>query len=267
MRKLYSLKVLHLRSTVLRGPQGKRVIVTGGGSGIGREVSKCFEEEGPDAGRVASACKGGIISFTKTMSRELARKGIQLNAAAPGPTDTPLFAQSAEKDVSHLGVAPTLVRQFMAQDIALLAEYDLSKLRIVTSTDEPWSDDAWLWQIKHICNNRAVPLNIVGGTELLGAILTSTVLHPQKPVGFSGQAPGGGAKTLRAHGSEADICDAAADAGVKHMVMSTGLGASPKARLICGIWHSESQELLKCQRHGLDSNPTDLLHAKPAVAS
>lgn len=56
-----------------------------------------------DAGRVGSsgeavysACKGGIISFTKTLARELARHGIQLNAVAPGPTDTPLFAQVAQ---------------------------------------------------------------------------------------------------------------------------------------------------------------------------
>lgn len=52
-----------------------------------------------DAGRVGSsgegvysACKGGIIAFTKTMARELARKGVTLNVLCPGPTDTPLFA-------------------------------------------------------------------------------------------------------------------------------------------------------------------------------
>jgi 2-hydroxycyclohexanecarboxyl-CoA dehydrogenase len=56
-----------------------------------------------DAGRVGSsgeavysACKGGIIAFTKTMAREVARKGISLNVVCPGPTDTPLFAQVAE---------------------------------------------------------------------------------------------------------------------------------------------------------------------------
>lgn len=55
-----------------------------------------------DAGRVGStgeavysACKGGIIAFTKTMARELARCGIRLNAVCPGPTDTPLFAEFA----------------------------------------------------------------------------------------------------------------------------------------------------------------------------
>jgi len=51
-----------------------------------------------DAGRVGSsgeavysACKGGIIAFTKTMAREMARKGITLNCLCPGPTETPLF--------------------------------------------------------------------------------------------------------------------------------------------------------------------------------
>ncbi len=51
-----------------------------------------------DAGRVGSsgeavysACKGGIIAFTKTLARECARHAIRLNAVCPGPTDTPLL--------------------------------------------------------------------------------------------------------------------------------------------------------------------------------
>lgn len=55
-----------------------------------------------DAGRVGSsgeavysACKGGMIAFSKTLARELARKNIQINTVCPGPTDTPLFASFA----------------------------------------------------------------------------------------------------------------------------------------------------------------------------
>ena len=41
---------------------------------------------------VYSACKGGLISFTKSVARELARKGVLLNAVCPGPTNTPMMA-------------------------------------------------------------------------------------------------------------------------------------------------------------------------------
>ena len=53
-----------------------------------------------DAGRVGSqgeavysACKGGIIAFSKTLARELARHHINVNVVAPGPTDTPLLGE------------------------------------------------------------------------------------------------------------------------------------------------------------------------------
>ena len=55
---------------------------------------------GSDAGRVGStgeavysACKGGIIAFTKTMAREMARYQINVNCVCPGATDTPLLAE------------------------------------------------------------------------------------------------------------------------------------------------------------------------------
>lgn len=41
---------------------------------------------------VYSACKGGLISFTKSIARELARKNVLLNAVCPGPTNTPMMA-------------------------------------------------------------------------------------------------------------------------------------------------------------------------------
>jgi 2-hydroxycyclohexanecarboxyl-CoA dehydrogenase len=55
---------------------------------------------GSDAGRVGStgeavysATKGGVIAFTKTLAREVAKHGIRVNCVCPGPTDTALLAQ------------------------------------------------------------------------------------------------------------------------------------------------------------------------------
>ncbi len=57
-----------------------------------------------DAGRVGSlgetvyaGAKAGLIGFTKSLSREMARHGINVNCVCPGPTDTPLLAAVPEK--------------------------------------------------------------------------------------------------------------------------------------------------------------------------
>ncbi|KAB2912487.1 MAG: SDR family oxidoreductase [Hyphomicrobiaceae bacterium] len=75
---------INLHHAVLKGMQQRRA---------GRVINIAS-----DAGRVGSsmeavysACKGGIIAFTKTMAREMARSGVTLNAVCPGPTDTPLL--------------------------------------------------------------------------------------------------------------------------------------------------------------------------------
>jgi 2-hydroxycyclohexanecarboxyl-CoA dehydrogenase len=58
-----------------------------------------------DAGRVGSsgesvysACKGGIIAFTKTLARELVRCNINVNVVCPGPSDTPMLAEMGKEN-------------------------------------------------------------------------------------------------------------------------------------------------------------------------
>lgn len=74
-----------------------------------------------DAGRVGSsgeavysACKGGIAAFSKTISRELGRKGVNINTVCPGPSDTPLFA-----DFAGEGEAGEKLRASLARSIPL----------------------------------------------------------------------------------------------------------------------------------------------------
>jgi len=57
-----------------------------------------------DAGRVGSSgetvyagTKGGVIAFTKSLAREMARHRINVNCVCPGPTSTPMFRSMPEK--------------------------------------------------------------------------------------------------------------------------------------------------------------------------
>ncbi len=57
-----------------------------------------------DAGRVGSGgetvyvgAKGGLIAFTKSLAREVARYSINVNCVCPGPTDTPMLATRSDK--------------------------------------------------------------------------------------------------------------------------------------------------------------------------
>jgi 2-hydroxycyclohexanecarboxyl-CoA dehydrogenase len=70
-----------------------------------------------DAGRVGSSneaiysgAKGGLIAFTKTLAREMARHGITANAVCPGPTATPLLDAIAGKDEAGKKMIDSIVR-------------------------------------------------------------------------------------------------------------------------------------------------------------
>jgi 2-hydroxycyclohexanecarboxyl-CoA dehydrogenase len=86
-RKIIAINLegpINLHHAVLKGMQARR---------SGRVVNVAS-----DAGRVGSSmeavysgAKGGIIAFTKTMAREMARSGVTLNVVCPGPTETPLL--------------------------------------------------------------------------------------------------------------------------------------------------------------------------------
>ena len=79
----------------LRGPLNMHHLVLPGMLKAGRgrivNISSDAARVGSSGESVYSACKGGIISFSKTLAREVARKGITVNVVCPGPTDTPIL--------------------------------------------------------------------------------------------------------------------------------------------------------------------------------
>jgi 2-hydroxycyclohexanecarboxyl-CoA dehydrogenase len=67
------------------------MIAAGGGKIV--SISSDAARVGSTGEAVYSACKGGVISFSKSMARELARHHITVNVVCPGPTDTALLRE------------------------------------------------------------------------------------------------------------------------------------------------------------------------------
>lgn len=67
-------------------------VMAGQGAGAVVNIASDAGRVGSSGEAVYSAAKGGVIAFTKTIARELARHQVRANAVCPGPTDTALFA-------------------------------------------------------------------------------------------------------------------------------------------------------------------------------
>jgi 2-hydroxycyclohexanecarboxyl-CoA dehydrogenase len=98
----------------LRGPMNMHHVVVPQMMARGRgrviNISSDAARVGSSGESVYSACKGGIVSFSKTLARELARKGVTVNVVCPGPTDTPILRGFLGEGESGQKVYDALVR-------------------------------------------------------------------------------------------------------------------------------------------------------------
>lgn len=101
----------------------------------------------------------------------------------PGPDR--LWRFCADHRVEILGISPTLVRSLAAQGDELPSAHDLSSLRILASTGEPWNPDPWWWLFEKVGQCRVPIINYSGGTEISGGILMGNPLLPLKPCSFA----------------------------------------------------------------------------------
>ncbi len=102
--------------------------------------------------------------------------------------------------ITHLGIAPTAIRALMAHGDHWPAARDLSSLRILGSSGEPWNVGPWRWFLEKIGGGRCPIINYSGGTEISGGILGCVSIRPLKPCGFNTVVPGMAADVLDEHG-------------------------------------------------------------------
>jgi acetyl-CoA synthetase len=97
--------------------------------------------------------------------------------------------------VTMLGLSPTLVRALIPKGEP---GADLSSLRAVTTTGEPWNRAPYDWLDEHVCGAGRIPIvNISGGTEVGACFLSVTPMSPTKPCSLG----------FPALGAEVDVFD------------------------------------------------------------
>lgn len=140
---------------------------------------------------------GWIVGPLEIMLAAFAGATLVLAEGTPDyPDPGRLWRLMQEYGVTYLGIAPTVVRIFMAQRENAAERHDLSSLRITTTTGEPWTPDAWRWFFEHVCKKRVPILNLSGGTEIGGGIVGCVVTRPLKPCSFNAPLPAMGADVV-----------------------------------------------------------------------
>ncbi len=101
-----------------------------------------------------------------------------------------LFEMVSRHRLTHLGFAPTAVRLLRRAGDDLADTHDLSTLRLIGSTGEPWDPDSWMWCFERVGRRRCPIINISGGTELVGCHLSPLPTTRLKPCTLRGPALG-----------------------------------------------------------------------------
>lgn len=91
--------------------------------------------------------------------------------------------------VSIFGAAPTAIRLFMKNNVQA-NRYDFQALRVLAATGEPINSEAWTWYFENVGKRRCPLINLSGGTEIGGAILSVLPVMPLKPCTVGCPVPG-----------------------------------------------------------------------------
>ena len=105
------------------------------------------------------------------------------------PTPHRVFELIEKHRISIFGFVPTAIRQLAALDEDF-SSHDRSSLRILGSTGEILDSKAWSWYFSTFGEGRCPIMNISGGTEVIGCLLSPLPVMPQKPGTLGGAGLG-----------------------------------------------------------------------------
>jgi len=92
--------------------------------------------------------------------------------------------------LTTFGISPTAIRALRKHGDEWVEKHDLSSLRILGSTGEPWDAESWRWFYDVVGGRDCPIINISGGTEIFGCFLQPMPTEPLKPGTLGGPGLG-----------------------------------------------------------------------------
>src|SRR5256886_2473888 len=90
------------------------------------------------------------------------------DGAPDHPNPARIWDVAERQGVTHLGISPTLTRVLMASGERAAPSQPIPGLRVLASTGEPWTPEAWTWLFEVVGRGRVPIMNYSGGTECGG---------------------------------------------------------------------------------------------------
>lgn len=124
---------------------------------------------------------GWIMGPLEMIGGHAAGAAVFMYEGAPNyPQPDRLWALCESHGVTILGISPTLVRALIPAGDDAVRSHDLSKLRILGSTGEPWNPEPYKWFHEIVGGERRPIINIAGGTEVGAVFLGQYPVIPTK---------------------------------------------------------------------------------------
>jgi acetyl-CoA synthetase len=154
---------------------------------------------------------------------------IVFTEGAPDWPDDRIWRTVEAERVTMLGVSPTLVRALIPKGEP---EADMSSLRAIATTGEPWNRAPYLWLHEHVASQGHAPIiNLSGGTEVGACFLSVTPVLPTKAVSLG----------FPALGEDMDVVDA--DGNPVRGEVGELVCRSPWPGMTRGVWRDPERYL------------------------
>jgi len=88
------------------------------------------------------------------------------------PTIDRIWKMLSDYQVTIFGISPTAVRLFKKNNVEPLKSHSLDRIKNIPTTGEPLDEDSWWWLFDKVGNKKIPIMNLSGGTEIGGAMLS-----------------------------------------------------------------------------------------------